>query len=245
MSRKLQLETAYKATVDEINNFCKAKSLPVPNLVAVSKYKPVEDIQVLYDLGHRHFGENYVQELQEKAPRLPQDIKWHFIGNLQSNKAKIAREVPNLAYVETVDGVSKATKLNNQRAQLTNADKLGVYIQVNTSNEPQKAGLLAANAGEISELARHILSQCEHLSLVGLMTIGSFEQSHHGSEENKDFATLVEIRDKLAAELDIQLGLSMGMSADFLQAIAQGSTNVRVGSNIFGGRATKEEIKNK
>jgi len=243
MSRALQLETAYKATVEEITNFCKARSLKQPNLVAVSKYKPAEDIEVLYKLGHRHFGENYVQELQEKAKQLPQDIKWHFIGNLQSNKAKIAREIPNLSYVETLDSISKATKLNNQRGQLTPPNPLGVYIQVNTSNEAQKAGIHAQNFGEISELAQHVLQACDHLTLVGLMTIGSFEQSH-GTTENRDFSTLVEIRDRLAQELNKpDLELSMGMSADYLQAIAQGSTNVRVGSNIFGGRVTKEEIK--
>lgn len=245
MSRKAQLEQAYKAVVDEVNSLCKSLNRPVPQLVAVSKYKPAEDIEILYNLGQRHFGENYVQELQEKAAKLPKDIQWHFIGALQSNKAKIAREIPNLVYVETLDSISKATKLNNQRQQLESAEKLKVYLQINTSNEAQKAGVPANEEQQVMELAAHVHEQCPALVLQGLMTIGSFEQSHaEGEHENSEFATLAKLRDSVAEKLKIEeLGLSMGMSADYAQAIKQGSTNVRVGSNIFGGRATKEEIK--
>lgn len=217
----------------------------VPNVVAVSKYKPAEDIRVLYDLGHRDFGENYVQELQQKASQLPKDIKWHFIGNLQSNKAKIAREIPNLAFVETLDSMSKATKLDNQRGQLSTSWPLGVYIQVNTSEEAQKSGIFASEFNEIESLAKHVIEKCPNLKLAGLMTIGSYDQSH-GDVENQDFRELSEIREKLATALGVptqSLGLSMGMSADYIQAIKQGSTNVRIGSNIFGGRASKEEVR--
>lgn len=244
MSRKLQLEQAYRAAVEEISNLCRTNSYAVPNLVAVSKYKPAEDIRVLYDLGHRDFGENYVQELQQKAVQLPKDIKWHFIGNLQSNKAKLAREIPNLAFVETLDSTSKATKLDNQRGQLSAPSPLGVYIQINTSEEAQKAGIFASNLNEIESLAKHILERCPNLKFTGLMTIGSYEQSH-GKAENQDFRRLSDIREKISRNLGVptqSLGLSMGMSADYVQAIKQGSTNVRIGSNIFGGRVSKEDI---
>ncbi|PRT56894.1 hypothetical protein B9G98_04514 [Wickerhamiella sorbophila] len=239
MSRASQLEAAYKAVVEEIASFCKTHQLNTPNLVAVSKYKPKEDILTLYNLGHRHFGENYVQELTEKAKELPDDIQWHFIGNLQSNKAKIAGQIPNLAYVETLDSESKATKLNNQRGTLP---PLKVYIQVNTSDEEQKSGLF--DFASIESLAKHVVSNCPSLTLVGLMTIGSLSQSKSESE-NQDFKKLLAIREKLADSLKVSagsLGLSMGMSSDYLEAIRQGSTNVRVGSQIFGGRQTKEEI---
>lgn len=240
MSRAAQLEAAYKAVVEEIATFCKTNQLSTPNLVAVSKYKPKEDILTLYQLGHRHFGENYVQELTDKAKELPDDIQWHFIGSLQSNKCKIAGQINNLAVIETLDSESKATKLSNHRGSLP---PIKVYIQVNTSEEDQKSGL--ADFPSIESLAKHVITNCPSLTLAGLMTIGSFNQSK-SEGENSDFKKLVQIRDQLAASLqvpDSSLGLSMGMSSDFLEAIRQGSTNVRVGTNIFGGRETKEQIK--
>lgn len=243
MSRKAQLEQAYRAVCEEIRRASEAAGRATPNLVAVSKYKPAEDIQILYDLGHRHFGENYVQELSEKAAQLPRDIAWHFIGNLQSNKAKLAREIPNLSAIETLDGVSKATKLNSQRAQLPDAAPVSVFIQVNTSDEPQKAGIHADAYDDLVALGKHVVTACPHLKLVGLMTIGSLEQSKHADGENADFTRLAALRERLQPELGVPLGLSMGMSSDYIQAIKQGSTNVRVGSSIFGGRLAKEDVK--
>lgn len=240
MSRKAQLESAYKKVVEEINNFCSRNSLPTPSLLAVSKYHPPEDIKVLYDLGHRDFGENYVQELQGKAADLPKDIRWHFIGNLQSNKAKAIGEIPNLAVVETIDSASKASKLNKYRQNL---EPVRVYVQVNTSREPQKSGIIEES--DIVSVIQHIKNECHSLIFAGLMTIGSFDQSHHEGE-NRDFSALVDMRQKVAKALNLDpssFGLSMGMSTDFLQAIRQGSTNVRVGSSIFGPRPSKEEVK--
>ena len=104
-------------------------------LIPVSKTKPAEEIQALYDAGYRHFGENYFQELLEKAAILPNDIKWHFIGHLQSQKsARLIREVPNLHVVETLDSLKLAIKLNNA-CTLAERDSLSVYIQINTSGE--------------------------------------------------------------------------------------------------------------
>ena len=102
-------------------------------MVAVSKLKPSTDIQAVYDLGIRHFGESYVKELVEKAAILPIDIQWHFIGALQSNKIKQIASIPNLFAIETLDSIKKATLLNN--ALQGRQDKLNVFIQVNTSNE--------------------------------------------------------------------------------------------------------------
>lgn len=106
-------------------------------IVAVSKLKPAENIKALYDAGHRHFGENYVQELMEKAKVLPTGIMWHFIGSLQSNKCKALSSLPNLYAVETVDTKEKARKLSKARGDGAGGigGKLRVYVQINTSGE--------------------------------------------------------------------------------------------------------------
>ena len=115
-------------------------------LVAVSKYIPVEDIQIAYNSGQRHFGENYVQELIAKSQQLPEDIKWHFIGALQRNKCKILVEnVKNLWCIETVDSEKKARLLENVAAGATRDNLLKVFIQINTSGEERVASLYNAN----------------------------------------------------------------------------------------------------
>ena len=184
-------------------------------LVAVSKTKPREDIQALYDSGHRDFGENYFQELVEKAEALPKDIQWHFIGHLQSAKAsKLVREVPNLTVVETVDSLKLAKKLNTALETLAaeaaaEAPKrtLKVYIQVDTSGEDTKSGVPVS---ETAALAAAIRDECPLLTVAGLMTIGA--PGDFGC-----FDRLVEARVDAAAALGVpveQLGLSMGMSGD-------------------------------
>lgn len=217
-------------------------------MVAVSKLKPASDIAGLYEgIGHLHFGENYVSELVEKAKLLPRDIKWHFIGALQTNKCKILGAIPNLFAVETVDTIKKAEALNKSRAQLSQSSsnpiqKLQIYIQINTSNEPNKAGIkveedLINDTSDLILLTKFIKEDCKELELSGLMTIGSFQESTKNLEYNADFDRLVKIRDMLEDRIGIRpLGLSMGMSSDFGLAIRMGSDNVRVGSKIFGER---------
>uniref|UniRef100_A0A060T953 Pyridoxal phosphate homeostasis protein n=1 Tax=Blastobotrys adeninivorans TaxID=409370 RepID=A0A060T953_BLAAD len=236
--RASELKANYEAVKAEIERLMPDKSNP-PRLVVVSKYKPVEDIKALYDLGHRHFGENYVQELVSKVEALPSDIQWHFIGSLQSNKCKVLAPLKNLYAVETVDSESKCTKLNNARAE--EDSKLNVYIQINTSGEGQKSGI--SSVEEVVTIARHIKDNCPKLNLEGLMTIGSLASSTSGGEENEDFKKLIEYKKEVDSAIGADLGLSMGMSNDYAQAIKQGSTNVRVGSAIFGARKTKEEMK--
>lgn len=235
--RKAELKANYEAVKQEITALSGGTAQD-PRLVVVSKYKPVEDIQALYDLGHRHFGENYVQELVSKVEALPKDIQWHFIGALQTNKCKVLTPLESLWAVETVDSESKCTKLNNGRPD---GSKLNVFIQVNTSGEEQKSGLRSAE--DIVKVAKHIASNCPKINLLGLMTIGSFENSTADGEENKDFSVLTELKQKVESQVDRKLELSMGMSNDYKQAIRQGSSNVRVGSAIFGARKTKEEMK--
>ncbi|KAJ1796894.1 hypothetical protein LPJ56_007080 [Coemansia sp. RSA 2599] len=204
-------------------------------LVAVSKYKPASDILAAYSQGQRHFGENYVQELCEKVPMLPEDIKWHFIGRLQSNKCKILAGIPNLWAVETIDSEAKARKMDEAWGSAGHKHRLNVFVQVNTSDEENKGGV---EKDDVVQVARAVRESCKSLNLLGLMTIGSVEGSHQ--RPNPDFLTLVKLRDQIKAELGgDDLELSMGMSDDFEHALELGSTNVRVGSSIFGSRAPK------
>ncbi|XP_065012127.1 uncharacterized protein LOC135641057 isoform X1 [Musa acuminata AAA Group] len=201
-------------------------------VVAVSKTKTVSLIRQVYDVGHRCFGENYVQEIVEKAPQLPSDIEWHFIGNLQSNKVKsLLAGVPNLDMVESVDDEKIANHLDRMVASL-GRKPLKVLVQVNTSGEDSKFGV---DPSYCVQLVKHVKLGCPNLIFAGLMTIGMLDYS--STPEN--FETLSNCRTEVCKELGIpeeQCELSMGMSADFEQAIEMGSTNVRIGSTIFGAR---------
>lgn len=231
-----------------------AKGSSPIRLVAVSKLKPANDILALYksSQSHLHFGENYQQELLSKSLILPRDIRWHFIGGLQSNKCKpLAEQIPNLWCVESVDTSKKADQLDKGRSVLCERlpeyanIPLRVFVQVNTSGEEEKSGVEPA---ETTELCKHIREHCQHLKLQGLMTIGALARSKATSEdkENEDFVKLKEIRDSVAQNLGLdekELELSMGMSEDFESAIRCGSDEVRVGSVIFGERPSKKDAK--
>lgn len=208
-------------------------------LLAVSKYKPAEDIKYLYDHGVRDFGENYVQELTAKAAELPKDIRWHFIGGLQSGKCKdLANGIPNLYAVHSIDSFKKVKKLNTARKS-AGGEPINIFLQINTSREDQKSGYSLDDLKELDDSIEYILGkEGEKLNLLGLMTIGSFAESV-GDQENKDFTALVDLKRQLDQKYNINLELSMGMSNDFTEAIRQGSTCVRVGSSIFGARPLK------
>ncbi|KAF7289639.1 Pyridoxal phosphate homeostasis protein [Mycena chlorophos] len=236
MSTERKAELA--ESLSEIRSRVMQASAPgtTATLVAVSKYKPASDIQACYEEGQRDFGENYVQELVDKAKELPEDIRWHFIGTLQSNKAKTLAAIPNLYCVQTLTSAKAATLLNNNLPE-TRTSPLNVLLQINTSGEDSKSGL---NANEdLTKLARHIISDCPRLHLQGLMTIGALEQSLSG-DDNADFVALKKTREFLQTELEKDgLLLSMGMSSDFEAALRAGSNIVRVGTGIFGARAKK------
>lgn len=192
-----------------------------------------------YDAGQRYFGENYVQELCGKAPVLPNDILWHFIGPLQSNKAATLVKtvgLDQLHCVETVATLKLAKKLDKAVSDLKDKDsnnsnkKLNIYLQINTRGKDTKSGLVPGS--DMIDVARSIVEECPHLNLRGLMTIGTPGDMSY-------FDTLIECRTNLAQELGLNvedLDLSMGMSGDFEEAIHRGATNVRVGSTIFGER---------
>jgi len=232
-------------------------------LIAVSKLKPANDILALHTSTsststspHTHFGENYVQELLEKSSLLPLTINWHFIGALQTNKCRpLAESIPNLFSVSSVDSSKKADQLEKGRVNLLQGDKgkeveegkkLRVLVQINTSGETEKSGVEPGDAAV--QLCKHIRDNCPHLSLGGLMTIGAIARSKAttAETENEDFDTLRKCRDDVAEQQGMQkeeLELSMGMSSDFEAAIRQGSTEVRVGTTIFGERPARGDAK--
>ncbi|KAA1476211.1 hypothetical protein DENSPDRAFT_884155 [Dentipellis sp. KUC8613] len=231
-----------------------------PTLVAVSKYKPASDVQACYEAGQRDFGENYVQELVDKAALLPADIRWHFIGTLQSNKAKLLASIPNLYAVQTVTSVKAATALDKALGP-TRTAPLNILLQVNTSGEEAKSGLPpltsadAAGAADsaLAQLALHVVRACPKLRLQGLMTIGALAASLEATDKgNEDFERLVRTRAVLEGVLRAQgaegwgeegrLLISMGMSSDFEAALAAGSDIVRVGTGVFGERHLKGEV---
>ena len=221
-------------------------------LVAVSKLKPANDILALHQAphSHLHFGENYQQELLQKSLLLPREIRWHFIGALQTNKCRpLAEQIPNLWCVESVDSQKKADQLEKGRSALVEKlpelkeTPLRIFVQVNTSGEEEKSGVEPEDTGG---LCSHVRERCPHLKLQGLMTIGAIARSTGLSEgkENEDFVKLKEIRDLVAEGLELDkssLELSMGMSEDFESAIRCGSDEVRVGSTIFGERPPKRD----
>lgn len=202
-----------------------------PRLVAVSKTKPAALVRACFEAGHVHFGENYVQELVTKSKQLPEGIKWRFIGHLQSNKCKQVLSVSNLDCVETVDSVKLATALDKAAAAVGRTTPLSILVQINTSGEESKSG---ADPEKVVEVVKEIREKCSRLHFAGLMTIGRFDE-----HPEPDFRKLVECRKKVCDGLGLpveQVELSMGMSHDFKIAIEEGSTNVRVGSSIFGAR---------
>ncbi|KAI1210729.1 uncharacterized protein F4807DRAFT_422431 [Annulohypoxylon truncatum] len=223
-------------------------------LVAVSKLKPANDILALMQQAsppQLDFGENYAQELSQKAELLPRSVHWHFIGGLQSGHCKNLAKIPNLWCVSSVDTEKKAQLLDKHRGEFLASfssspapSKLNIHIQVNTSGEDSKSGCAPGPA--TLALARLVESSA-NLHLLGLMTIGAIARSVATTpeNENEDFVALREQRDMVQKELglDRELELSMGMSEDYEGAIVMGSGEVRVGSTIFGVRGPKSEAK--
>ncbi len=198
-------------------------------LVAVSKTKPVEDIQALYDIGQRDFGENYVQELVDKQAVLPKDIRWHFIGHLQSNKVKYI--APFVHLIHGVDSFNLLKEINKQA--IKNIRVIDCLLQVHIAAEETKFGF---GLDEL-ESQLHELNKLQNVNMIGLMGMASFTADMN--KVRSEFKNLKFLFDKLTKlsidnfELSI---LSMGMSSDYTIAIEEGSTMVRIGSLLFGER---------
>jgi PLP dependent protein len=199
-------------------------------LIGVSKTHPAEAIREAYDAGLRNFGENRVQEWEGKLPAVS-DLRatWHLIGHLQSNKA--ARAAKAFHSVDSVDDWSLAQRLDRSQAEKGTPDKLRVLIEVHLGGEETKSGVAEA---DLPELAERMLTLA-HLELAGLMCIPPFRES--SNEVRSFFATLRKLKENLEARLgNVLPTLSMGMSHDFEAAILEGSTEVRIGTAIFGTR---------
>ncbi|XP_067096111.1 pyridoxal phosphate homeostasis protein [Osmerus mordax] len=236
---------ALQAVVDRVNQAAarRPKTLPAvaPRLVAVSKTKPPEMVIEAYRQGQRNFGENYVNELVDKASNAQilescPEIKWHFIGHLQKNNVNKLLGVPNLFMVETVDSARLADRVNSSWLRLrAGGSTLNIMVQINTSGEDSKHGLPQE---QTPDTVRHVLTRCSGLHFSGLMTIGRYGYDLTEGP-NPDFQMLLSRRQEVCDSLKLPLEeveLSMGMSTDFEHAIEVGATNVRVGSTIFGNR---------
>ncbi len=191
-------------------------------LVAVSKTKPVEDLQVLYNLGQRDFGENYVQELVDKKATLPKDIRWHFIGHLQSNKVKYIAPFTHL--IHGVDSFNLLKEINKEG--IKNNRIINCLLQIHIAKEETKFGL---DATELALIIKESTA-LKNTRIIGLMGMASF--SNDMSLVRNEFILLRNLYN-LYPELSI---LSMGMSGDYTIAIEEGSNLVRIGSLLFGER---------
>lgn len=205
---------------------------PHVTLVAVSKTRTVEEIRALYDLGHRDFGENYPQELKDKQPQLPSDIRWHFIGHLQTNKVKYI--APFVHLVHAVDSERLLDELEKRAAAAKRS--IGVLLQLHIADEDSKHGLDESALRSMVEGWDQ--QRWPKLKLNGLMGMATFTDDRE--QIAMEFATLADLFRSLREAQPALAGnfteLSMGMSSDMDLAIAAGSTMVRIGTSLFGER---------
>lgn len=203
-------------------------------LVAVSKTKPIEDILELYELGHRDFGENYVQELVEKAGRLPKDIRWHFIGHLQTNKIKLIAP-----FVQLIHGVDSLKLLKEINKEATKAGRVvDCLLQVHIAREETKFGLDEHEVNDI--LISTEVRDMKNVRICGLMGMASFSDDMSlVRNEFRQLKRVFDLSERLRTPDSRLRTLSMGMSSDYRVAIGEGSTMVRIGSLLFGERVQK------
>jgi pyridoxal phosphate enzyme (YggS family) len=214
------------------DNLLRIKST-IPNhvtLVAVSKTKPISDLMEAYDAGQRIFGENKIQEMAEKWDAMPKDIQWHMIGHVQTNKVKFMAEFVSL--IHGVDSLKLLEEINKQA--LKNNRIIDCLLQIHIAEEETKFGL---NEEELNEIiASTTFQEMKNIRIVGLMGMATYTDNQE--QIKKEFLHLKSIFDELLSKDALQSvsTLSMGMSGDYQLAIGCGSTMVRIGSSIFGGR---------
>lgn len=194
-------------------------------LVAVSKFKPVEDIRLAYDAGQRAFGENRPQELALKAPLLPADIQWHFIGHLQTNKVKLI--LPYVTLIHSVDSERLLAEIDKQARAL--GKTVDCLLEVHIARETTKQGFLPEEAEAI---ARH-MGEYPNVRLRGVMGMATFTDDFE--EVRQEFRTLKALSQRLS-DIPGCDQVSMGMSEDWRIAVEEGTTIVRIGTFIFGKR---------
>ncbi|MCU4157379.1 YggS family pyridoxal phosphate-dependent enzyme [Carboxylicivirga sp. A043] len=220
----MSIQNNLQAVKEQINN----RAL----LVAVSKTKPNEDLMEAYNAGQRVFGENKVQELTAKHETLPKDIEWHMIGHLQSNKVKYI--APFVSLIHGVDSEKLLKTINKEGKK--NDRKIPCLLQVHIAEEETKFGFSESEL--LTMLNDELLSTLEFVEIKGVMGMATY--TDNTDQIRKEFASLKQTFDKLKksvfASNDNFTEISMGMSGDYLLAIEEGSTMVRVGSSIFGAR---------
>ncbi|QLC65147.1 YggS family pyridoxal phosphate-dependent enzyme [Flavobacterium sp. LPB0248] len=199
-------------------------------LVAVSKTKPVSDLMLAYEAGQRIFGENKIQEMTEKWEQMPKDIQWHMIGHVQSNKVKFM--APYVTLIHGVDSLKLLQEINKQAVK--NNKTIDCLLQIYIAEEESKFGL---DENELNELLTSVeFKELKNIRILGLMGMATFTEDQN--QIKKEFTRLKSIFDstqKLQTINDFSI-ISMGMSGDYNLAIECGSTMVRIGSSIFGGR---------
>ncbi len=224
---KENLETVENNIADAIKKAGRASE--EVTLVAVSKTKPADMIREAYDLGVRDFGENRVQEIMEKYPLLPDDIRWHLIGHLQTNKVKYI--IDKVAMIHSVDSLKLAKEISRQAVKKNVV--MDILIEVNVAEEDSKFGTTCEDAISLV----NDISTLDGIRIRGYMTVAPFVSD---PEENRGVfrrlrQLLVDTKAKNIDNVNMDC-LSMGMSGDYTVAIEEGATFIRVGTNIFGGR---------
>ncbi|MBQ0024328.1 MAG: YggS family pyridoxal phosphate-dependent enzyme [Bacteroidales bacterium] len=199
---------------------------PAVKLVAVSKYKSAEAIMEAYGAGQRVFGENRPQELAAKAIALPKDIEWHFIGHLQTNKVKMV--LPYIALLHSLDSVHLIEEVNKEAGKL--GRRIECLIEVHIAQEESKQGFTPQEAISLSER----FSEWPDIRFRGVMGMASFVEDRDRIRE--EFRRLKQVAAQIAGKVPDFDQISMGMSSDYPIAIEEGSTIVRIGTEIFGSR---------
>lgn len=201
-------------------------------LIAVSKTKPVEDLQQAYEAGQRLFGENKALEMRDKHEILPKDIKWHFIGHLQTNKVKYI--APFVELIHSVDSLNLLTCINKEA--IKNNRVIDCLLQIDIAHEETKFGLEESEADAL--LSSEEFAKLENVRICGVMGIGSITDDKNKTKE--EFHNLKEyflkVKEKFFKSKTYFSEISMGMSEDFEIALEEGATLVRIGSSIFGAR---------
>jgi len=212
----------YKQIISELMNV---------TLVAVSKNKPIEDVKSIYDLGHKDFGENYVQELVDKQDKLPKDIQWHFIGHLQTNKVKFI--APFVSLIHGVDSFKLLKEINKQGEK--NNRTISCLLQIHIAQEETKFGLNEDELDAIFGSAE--LKDLKNITICGMMGMASYTEDEEKIRTEFRYLKTLFNSHKQLSTFNCKLStLSMGMSDDYKIAIEEGSNMVRIGSLIFGSR---------
>lgn len=225
------IKEQYKEVLDKVNNAVKkaGRNLDEVTLIAVSKTKPIELLKEAYDAGARDFGENKVQEILDKYDKLPNDVRWHMIGHLQTNKVKYI--IDKVSMIHSVDSVKLAEIISKEAVKHNLI--MPILIEVNVALEDTKFGVLPNDLQEFYDSIRDLPG----IDIRGLMTVAPYVEN---SEENRQYFVImkqlsVDISRKNTDNSYVS-ELSMGMSGDYEVAIDCGATYVRVGTNIFGER---------